>query len=468
MSRVPPPSRHRILVIDDDSVVCLSCTRILAADGHIVDSRQVPAEGLEAALTGDYDIILLDLVMPGMRGTEVLKELKANGVASEVIVITGYSTVDTAVDTMKNGAADYVSKPFTPDELKMAVGKVAMRSALLRENAELRHKLETYHGFETMIGESRAMEQVFSVIRRVGPTQSTVLITGESGTGKELVARAVHRLSPRNTRKFLACDCSALVPTLLESELFGHAKGAFTGAVQSKHGLFKVADGGTLFLDEISNISLETQGKLLRVLETRNVKPVGDVREFSVDIRLIAATNRDLRAMVEEGTFREDLFYRLNVVPVAVPPLRERRGDIPLLLVHFAERFCARNDLAIRGFVPEAMTALEAYSWPGNVRELKNVVERLTVLCDTDRIELRHLPAEMLLPRAPVHTGELPHGWEEFKDLKRRVRDAAVDVLERRFLSEALERAEGNVSQAAKDVGMQRTNFHSLMRKHDL
>jgi len=428
----------------------------------------MPVEGIEMALSGAYDIILLDIVMPEMRGTEVLKELKANGVAAEVIIITGYSTVQTAVDTMKNGAADYVSKPFTPDELKIAVDKVAMRSALMRENAELRRKLATYHGFETMIGESRAMEQVFSVIRRVGPTQSTVLVTGESGTGKELVSRAVHRLSPRCDNQFLACDCSALVPTLLESELFGHARGAFSGAVGSKQGLFRVAHGGTLFLDEISNISMETQGKLLRVLETRSIKPVGDTREVAVDIRLIAATNRDLRAMVDEGSFREDLFYRLNVVPITVPPLRERRGDIPLLLVHFMDRFCARNNIEPRGFDPETMQSLENYPWPGNVRELKNVVERLTVLCDSDRIEVRHLPQEMLQPRSPIHASELPHDWEKFKELKRKVKDAAIDALERRFLIEALERAEGNVSQAAKDVGMQRTNLHSLLRKHSL
>jgi DNA-binding NtrC family response regulator len=468
MSRIPPFSNQRILVIDDDPVVCLSCTRILSTEGHQIDCQQNPAKGLEAALSGSYDIILLDIVMPDIGGAEVLKKLKAAGTNAEIIIITGYSTVQTAVETMKDGAADYLSKPFTPDELKLTIEKVATRSALLKENAELRRQLEIDQGFETMIGKSRPMERVFFVIRRVAPTQSTVLITGESGTGKELVARAVHRLSSRRNKAILACDCSSLVPTLLESELFGHVAGAFSGAVGSKRGLFRTANGGTLFLDEISNVSLETQGKLLRVLETRRVKPVGDTSEVEVDIRLIAATNRDLHAMVEEGTFREDLYYRLNVVPIHVPPLRERMGDFPILLIHFAERFCSRNKLPTCDFTPEAMQVLEDYQWPGNVRELKNMVERLTVLSDSSHIDIRHLPSEMLQPRAQMQATQIPHDWEQFKDLKRKVRDATVDTLEKRFLIEALSRAQGNVSQAAKEVGMQRTNFHSLMRKHNI
>jgi len=459
---------QRILVIDDDPVVCLSCSRILGADGHKVDSRQVALEGLETAMSGGYDIILLDIVMPEIRGTEVLRQLKEAGVASEVVIVTGYSTVQSAVETMRQGAADYVSKPFTPDELRLVIEKVSTRSALLRENAELRRQMGSCHGFESMIGESRPMEQVYSVIRRVAPTQTTVLVTGESGTGKELVAHAIHRLSPRNGRAFMACDCSALAPTLLESELFGHVKGAFTGAVANHQGLFRVANGGTLFLDEISNIPLETQGKLLRVLETRQVKPVGETREVEVDIRLIAATNRDLHAMVTEGTFREDLYYRLNVVPLLVPPLRERSGDIPLLLMHFLDRFCKKNGLKVQGFTPQAMQVLEAYRWPGNVRELKNSVERMAVLCETNRIDVPHLPPEMLAPRGPAQAADLPKSWDEFRELKRKIRDATVDSLERRFLIDALEQAGGNVTRAAAEVGLQRTSFHFLMRKHGL
>jgi two-component system response regulator PilR (NtrC family) len=461
-------SPQRILVIDDDAVVCLSCARVLGADGHSVETEQSPRSGLQKALTGEYDLILLDLVMPELRGLDVLRQLREAGLPAEVIIITGYSTVETAVEAMKMGAADYVSKPFNPSELRMAVDKVVERSALLRENAALRRIIEEGQSFEGLIGESRAMEQVYQVIRRVAPTHSTVLITGESGTGKELVARAIHRLSPCADRPFLACDCSSLVPTLLESELFGHVKGSFTGAVAAKQGLFRAASGGTLFLDEISNVSLEIQGKLLRALESRRVKPVGATEEIEVDIRLISASNRDLRAMCDEGTFREDLFYRLNVVPIHMPPLRERTGDIPILLHHFLERTRRKNALTARAFSPEALRILERHSWPGNVRELKNMVERMAILCDGDRIDIPHVPPEVRPAALPGQELPMPRDWEEFKRLKREVRESATDELERRFLAEALRRAEGNVSRAAEKVGMQRTNFHALMRRHGL
>ncbi len=464
----PDRSAQRILVIDDEAVVCLSCLRILTADGFQVECRQDPREGLQLALTGEYDLILLDLVMPELSGLDFLKQLRAAGVSTEVMVITGYSTVQTAVDAMKLGAADYVGKPFSPDELRMALKKVLERSRLVRENAALRRELESRQGFEGIIGESRVMEQVYAMIKRVAPTAGTVLVTGESGTGKEMVARAIHKLSPRKEQPFLACDCSALASTLLESELFGHVKGSFSGAIATKQGLFEVAHRGTLFLDEVSNITLETQGKLLRVLETRMVRRVGDTAEREVDIRLIAATNRDLLEMVKADQFREDLYYRLNVVPIVLPPLRERQGDIPVLAMTFLERFRKTTPIRVQGFTPEAMRVLENYSWPGNVRELKNIVERMAILCDAERIELQHLPAELRQSLLKPAAASIPHTWDEFKDFKRQIRDTAVSELERRFLMEALARAEGNVSRAAEDVGMQRTNFHSLMRKYGL
>jgi DNA-binding NtrC family response regulator len=460
-------ARRRILVIDDEATVCLSCMRILTAEGHQVDSWQDPREGLRAAVEGDYDIILLDLVMPEMDGLEVLGKLKEAGVLSEIIIITGYSTVDTAVRAMKLGAADYVSKPFTPEELTKAVVKVLERSSLMRENAALRRELDERRGFEGIVGESRAMEKVFSLIKRVAPSDGTVLITGESGTGKEMVARVIHRLSPRKDHLFLACDCTALAPTLLESELFGHVKGSFSGAIATKLGLFEAADKGSLFLDEVANITLETQGKLLRVLESRQVKRVGDTSERQVDIRLIAATNKDLGEMVRDETFRKDLFYRLNVVPITVPPLRERQGDIPFLAMTFLEQYRKRSPVAIQGFAPEAMRLLERYAWPGNVRELKNIVERLAILCDVERIDIQHLPPEVRGISGPVSV-QLPESWAEFRELKRQVREGAVDDLERRFLMQALARTGGNVSKASEAVGMQRTNFHALMRKHGL
>ena len=459
---------QRILVIDDEAVVGLSCRRALAPDGHEVTTYQDPQMGLQAALSGDFDVILLDLVMPQLDGLEILRCVKAAGVASEVVIITGHSTVESAVQAMKQGATDYLSKPFSPDQLRMILRKVCERSALIRENRLLRQQLEVQRGFEGILGESRAMERVFSLIKRVAPTDGTVLISGESGTGKEMVARAIHQLSRRGQHPLMACDCSALAPTLLESELFGHVKGSFSGAIATKQGLFEAAHQGTLFLDEIANLSLETQGKLLRVLETRRVRKVGDTAEREWDIRLITATNRDLAEMVAEGDFREDLYYRLNVVPLYLPPLRERHGDIPRLAVAFLERFCKKNDVQVKGLTPEAVAQMESYRWPGNVRELRNVVERIAILCDSDRIEPRHLPPEIRQGPSRSTVTRLPQDWEEFKRLKQQVRDAAVQELERRFLTQALERSEGNVSKAAEAVGMQRTNFHALMRKYSL
>jgi transcriptional regulator with PAS, ATPase and Fis domain len=329
-------------------------------------------------------------------------------------------------------------------------------------------KPQIHEGFEGIIGESRPMERVFALARRVAPTDGTVLLTGESGTGKDLFVRAIHRLSRRRECPLLACDCSALAPTLLESELFGHVKGSFSGAIAAKQGLFEAADRGTLFLDEVGNLSMETQGKLLRVLETKRVKKVGDTAEREVDIRLISATNRELSEMVHEGAFREDLYYRLNVVPIQLPPLRARQGDISRLAISFLDRFCRKNQMNAKGFSPEAMCLMESYAWPGNVRELRNIVERLAILCSQDRIEPQDLPEEIrkTAPRTPMR--RLPRTWEEFKRLKQQVREAAANRLERRFISEALQRCEGNVSRAAEKIGMQRTNLHALIRKYGL
>jgi DNA-binding NtrC family response regulator len=370
---------------------------------------------------------------------------------------------------MKEGAHDYVSKPFSPDQLKLAVRRAAEHSRLIRENLILRQELEIHQGFEGIIGESRPMERVFALARRVAPSEGTVLLIGESGTGKEVFVRAIHRLSRRKDHLLLACDCSALAPTLLESELFGHVKGSFSGAIVTKQGLFEAAHRGTLFLDEIGNLSMETQGKLLRVLETKHVKKVGDTAEHEVDIRLISATNRDLTEMVRAGEFREDLYYRLNVLPIYLPPLRDRSGDIPLLATSFLERFCKKNQVDVKGFSPDAMALMESYSWPGNVRELRNIVERLAILCDHDRIEPRHLPEEVRRVQIRSTPGvPLPQTWEDFKRLKQEVRDSAVQQLERRFLVDVLERYSNNVSRAAEEIGIQRTNLHALLRKHGL
>ena len=459
----------RILVIDDEAVIGTSCQRILLAEGHEVEYFQDPQAGLRAALSGEWDVVLVDLMMPGLTGLEILDQLKAAAIPSEVIIITGHASVESAVDAMRQGAHDYIGKPFSPAQLKMVVQRAWEHSRLIRENVALRQELEIHQGFEGIIGESRPMERVFALARRVAPTDGTVLLIGESGTGKEMFVRALHRLSRRKDHPFLACDCSALAPTLLESELFGHVKGSFSGAIATKQGLFEAADKGTLFLDEIANLTIETQGKLLRALETKRVRKVGDTAEREIDIRLISATNRDLTEMVREGTFREDLYYRLNVVPIYLPPLRERQGDIPLLAAAFLDRFCKKNQVAVKGFSPEAMCLIESYQWPGNVRELRNIVERLAILCDHDRIEPHHLPAEIRqVNLRPAMNSSIPRTWEEFKQLKQQVRDTAVQQLERRFLVESLERCGGNVSRAAEEIGMQRTNLHALMRKYGL
>ena len=459
---------QKILVIDDERVIGVSFRRVFGPDGHEVQTMEDPQQGLQAALSGNYDVIFLDWMMPNLDGFEILRRIKAAGVPSEVVLITGHSTIESAVQAIKDGATDYLSKPFTPEELRMMLRKVIERSALIKENAALRRELEMNQGFEGIIGDSRSMQRVFSLIKRVAPTDGTVLIVGESGTGKEMVVNAIHRLSPRRSRPLMACDCSALAPTLLESELFGHVKGSFSGAVATKQGLFEAADQGTLFLDEVSNLSMETQGKLLRVLETKQIKKVGDTGDRKVDIRLVTATNRELWEMVEAGEFREDLYYRLNVVPVHLPPLRERHGDIPRLAIHFLDRFCKKLGIPRKSFSAEAMSLIESYTWPGNVREMRNIIERMAILCERDLIEPHHLPPEIQQTPALPTVSCIPEDWDDFKRFKEQARDAAMLDLERRFLTQALQRWQGNVSKAAESVGMQRTNFHALMRRCDI
>ncbi len=459
---------QRILVVDDEKVIGMSFCRVFEPEGHEVAAFEDPQLGLKAALTDDFDVIFLDWMMPGADGFEILRSVKAAGIQSEVVIITGHSTIESAVQAIRDGASDYLSKPFTPAQLRLVLRKVVERSRLIAENALLRQELEVNQGLEGIIGESRQMQRVFSLMKRVAPTDGTVLIVGESGTGKEMVVNAIHRLSRRGDKPLLACDCSALAPTLLESELFGHIKGSFSGAISTKKGMFEAADGGTLFLDEVSNLSMETQGKLLRVLEAKRIKKVGDTSEQSVDIRLVTATNRDLWEMVEAGDFREDLYYRLNVVPVQLPALRERHGDLPRLAVHFLDRFCRKLGNAKKMFSPEAMALMESYGWPGNVREMRNIIERIAILCDKELIEPQHLPPEIQQTPALATVSSIPHTWSEFKRFKQQARDAAVLNLERGFLTQALRRCEGNVSKASEHVGMQRTNFHALMRKCDL
>ena len=462
-------AKFRILVIDDEPIVGLSCERILSRENKYEVKFETDSKiGLEEALSGNYDLILLDIVMPEIDGMEILARVKEAGISSEIVIITGFADLQTAIEAMKLGASDFVSKPFTPNELTIIVEKVIKHSALLKENIALREELNIHQGFEGIIGKSPEMEKVFSLIKRVAPTDGMVLITGETGTGKEMIARAIYRLSVRKDKPFIACDCGALAPTLMESELFGHVKGSFTGAITTKKGLFEIADKGTLFLDEVANISLETQSKLLRVLETNEIKKVGDSFEKKIDIRLIAATNKKLEKMVKDATFREDLYYRLQVFPIFIPPLRERKDDITGLAFTFFERFKKKNITKAQKFAPETIKLMEEYNWPGNVRELKHLVERLAILSDSDTISPALLPQEFKKPQLLEDILKLPQKWDEFKELKSQIKENAVKEIEKRFLIEALQRSNGNVSKAAESVGLQRTNFHLLLKKYGI
>ena len=460
--------KNKILIIDDEPTIGNSCRRVLTREKFEVVYHQNGKTGLKEALTGEYDLILLDLLLPEIDGMDILRSVKSKGISSEVTIKTGYATVQTAVEAMQLGAADYISNPFSPDELIIHINKVMQHIELRDENIALRKELNLKDGLTGIIGESRSMKKVFQLVKRVAPTDCNIMITGESGTGKEVIAKAIHSASLRRDHPFIACDCSALTPTLLESELFGHVKGSYSGAISTKQGLFEIADQGTLFLDEVSNISLEIQSKLLRVIETRVIRRVGDTTERNINIRLIAASNQDLIEMIEEGSFRKDLYYRLEVIPIHLPPLCERRDDIIRLANAFLKSIKNTGEIRARYFSPKAVELLEKYSWPGNIRELKNLVERVAILCDAETIEAKHLPDEIRKEYHEPLAKDIPASWEEFKIYKQRVKNETIMKIEMQFLMNALEEANGNVSLAAKNIGMQRTNFHSLLKKYKI
>ena len=458
--------KHKLLVVDDEAVIRDGMRRILEAEGHEVETFASGHVAIQRMQVEDFDLVITDLKMPGMNGMEVLRSIKALLPEVPVIIITGYSTVDSAVDAMKSGAVDYIAKPFSPEEIIEKVNNALEQKVVLLDDMYLRKELRDHHGFDIFVGESKEMEKVYRRIMQVAPTDSTVLITGESGTGKELVARAIHRNSPRRNSPFVAVDCTSLAENLLESELFGHVKGSFTGAIQTKMGLFKVADGGTLFLDEIANISLTTQAKLLRVLQEREVTPIGGTQTIPINIRLVAATNRNLRTMVADGTFREDLFFRLNIIPIDLPPLRERRGDLPLLIAHFLKKYADEIGKDIRGVAPDALALLESYGFSGNVRELENVIERAVVLVEGDLIQRNDLELHLPCEEREQHLARLvPQSVDELKESKRQLREQAVESIEKAFVLHALQRNNWNVTRAAEETGMHRPNFQALLKK---
>jgi DNA-binding NtrC family response regulator len=460
-------SNPRILVIDDELIVCESCQRILEEEGLEVEIALSGAEAFAKMKENPFDIVITDLKMPGMDGMEVLRTIRKEYPDTFVIMITGFSTVETAVEAMKLGAFDYIPKPFTPDEVSIVVKKAIEQKNLLLENIYLRQELSEKYGFHNIVGKSRRMQEIYRIIAKVAPTDSTVLINGQSGTGKELIARAIHFNSPRRDKQFVTVDCAVLSENLLESELFGHIRGSFTGAVTTKPGLFEVANGGTVFLDEIGNISLSIQAKLLRVLQEREFTPVGGTKAKKVDIRLIAATNKDLEKMIKEEAFREDLYYRLNIVPIHLPPLKERQDDIPILSVHFLKKYSDEMGKTIKGFTPEAMERLIKHPWPGNVRELENVIQRTVVMIDEEMVRVEHLILPGQQEREPTESS-VPMTSEELKEIKKQLREKAVEDVEKAFIVNALDRNEWNVTRAAEEVGMLRPNFQALMRKYGL
>jgi DNA-binding NtrC family response regulator len=444
-----------VLILDDEPVIRDVLGSVLAKAGFVTREAATAAEGLERLAKEPIDLLLLDLMLPDRPGLEVLAEVKARHPEIPVIVVTAYSSVESAISAMREGAFHYLPKPFRNEEVVHVVKQALEKRRLVAENRALKARLDP--GLKEIIGRSPSMERVYETIRQAAAARSTILITGESGTGKELVAKALHRLSPRASGPFVTVHSGALPPDLLESNLFGHVRGSFTGAVADKKGLFKAADQGTIFFDEIGTVPIETQAKLLRVLQEREFLPVGAVEPQHADVRVIAATNADLPKLVAEGRFREDLFYRLCVITIPLPPLRERREDVPLLVETLLARAAAENGKAVPSVTPATMKALLDHDWPGNVRELENVLERALVL-GHGVIDLDQLPdtVRRSVPRAAA----LPAEGLSFKD--------AVAAYERALLSAALHRASGVQKRAAELLGLKPTTLNEMLKRHGM
>jgi two-component system response regulator PilR (NtrC family) len=449
--------RGRVLVVDDEQSMREFLSIALERDGHSVEVAENGTAALEKLARESFDLVITDLRLGDFSGLEILQKVRSTDADTEVIVITAYATAENAIKAMKAGAYDYITKPFKVDEIKLICQRALERHTLAQENLTLRQRLRETQGFADIVGKSKAMRQVFDLIAKVAPARTNVLISGESGTGKELVARAIHRRSPRAAKPFVAVNCAAIPSTLLESELFGHTKGAFTGAERGRAGLFREADGGSLLLDEISELDPQLQVKLLRVLQERKIRPVGSDREEQVDVRVMAATNRDLTQCVKDGTFREDLYYRLNVIEVKVPPLRERRDDIALLVSHFVMRFAAESGKKIRAISSDALKKLLEHPFSGNVRELENMVERAVTLASTEVLQA----ADFGALSAPLDDGlvDLSRITDEEQNL-----DQLLQRIEHQLIEQALERTEGVRTEAAKLLGI---SFRSLRYRLD-
>jgi len=448
-----------ILIVDDEQSMRDFLSIMLKKEGYDVVAAETGQDALKAVQTEIFDLVISDVKMPGMDGIDVLKTVKEVSPETVVIMITAYATAETAVEAMKRGAYDYITKPFKVDEIKLIIQKALEKRHLRKENILLKREMESRQGFESFIGNSQAMQKVFLLIRQVANTNSTVLISGESGTGKELVARAIHYNSSRKDRPFVTVNCGALPETLLESELFGYMKGAFTGAISNKQGLFEAAGNGTIFLDEISATTPALQIKLLRVLQEREFMRVGGTTDIKVDARVLAASNRDLLAEVAKGTFREDLYYRLNVIPVHLPALRERKDDIPLLVDFFLSKFNGLKKQ--KKFDPETLRFFMGYDWPGNVRELENAIERMVILAIGDTITPEHIPDGMKNFKASsaIISTDIP---DEGLDL-----EGLLGTAERSLLQKALEKTGGVKTEAAKLLGLSFRSFRHRLQKYE-
>ncbi len=443
--------KARILVVDDEAAMREALYDWLKEDGYEVGMAESGKDAIAIAGEKSWDVILLDLKMPGMDGLETLRQLKGKAVETdaEILMMTAYATVDTAVQAMKEGAFDYLVKPFAPDEIEMQIKKIVTHRELVLENILLRQKLDERSEYDEIIGKSDAMQEIYDLISQVAPTDSTVLITGESGTGKELIAQAIHGNSRRCYMPFIAVSCGALPDSLLESELFGYERGAFTGAEHTKKGRFEMADKGTLFLDEIGDISLKTQVNLLRVLQRKEFRRLGGQEEIKVDVRILAATNRDLKTAISENKFREDLFYRLNVISIPIPPLRNRKDDIPLLVKAFIRKYCLEMNKDPVKIAPSALTLLMDYDWPGNVRELENVIERALVIGRGKEI----IPEDLPFSRKHLGSEKMPN---------------SLKLMEKMHIKRILEETDWNISKTARFLEIDRQTLYNKIAKYKI
>ncbi len=443
----------RILVVDDEQIMRDSLSDWLRLDGYEVEAVEDGYKALEKVKKESWDVLFVDLKMPRMDGIEVMQKVKEINKDIPVIIITAYATVDTAVKAMKEGAYEYIVKPFNPEEISIIIRNIVVHQSLVKENIFLRQELKKRYQLNDIIGKGPRMQDLFALIRKVAKSNTTVLIEGESGTGKELIARAIHTNSQRSKGPFVAVPCAALPESLLESELFGHEKGAFTGAIATRKGSFELADKGTLFLDEVGDMSLKIQANFLRVLEQREFRRVGGTNLIKVDVRVISATNQDLNKLIKNGKFREDLYYRLNVVSVNPPPLRKRKEDIPLLVEHFLKKYSIENKKDVKWIHEDALKLLIQYDWPGNVRELENVIERAVVLTKEDFISSDELPPF-------VRTAEK----EEFK----MAADSQLHEVEKEHILRVLKANDGNIKKSANILGIDRTTLYNKIKKYKI